>query len=163
MFPFWHLLAPLGGVPHETVLTLHSVLATVDELPRFWVFMYRVNPFTYVLEGFLGISLAAAPIHCANNELLRFSPPPDLTCDEYMEPYMAAAGGTLVGGSGPGCEFCAMESTDTFLKGLNISFGNRWRDFGFMWAYCVFNIAAAVGLYWLARVPKGKNTKMKKQ
>lgn len=31
-------------------------------------------------------------------------------------------------------------------------YANRWRDFGLLWAYVVFNIIAAVGIYWLARV-----------
>ena len=27
-----------------------------------------------------------------------------------------------------------------------------WRNYGIMWAYVIFNIFAAFGLYWLARV-----------
>jgi flagellar biosynthesis/type III secretory pathway M-ring protein FliF/YscJ len=32
----------------------------------------------------------------------------------------------------------------------------RWRNFGLLWVYVVFNIFAAVFFYWLARVPKNK-------
>lgn len=32
-------------------------------------------------------------------------------------------------------------------------------DFGIFLVYLVFNVAAAVGLYWLAKVPKGKREK----
>ena len=35
-----------------------------------------------------------------------------------------------------------------------MSYGNRWRDLGLMVVFIVFNIAAAIGCYWLARVPK---------
>lgn len=121
--------------------------------------MYRVNPFTYILEAFLGASLANASVHCASNEYLYFSAPDGLTCDEYMGPYVENAGGRLIGGSGSDCTFCAMDKTNDFLDTLNISFENRWRDFGFMWAFCLFNVVAAVGLYWLVRVPKGKKSK----
>ena len=135
------------------------MLATPDQLPGFWIFMYRVNPFTYILEAFLGTSLSNTSVTCASNEYLYFSAPDGLTCDEYMEPYIRNAGGRLVDSSGSDCQFCAMDKTNDFLDTLNISFGNRWRDFGFLWAYCVFNIAAAVGLYWLVRVPKRKKSK----
>ncbi|KAF4917720.1 ZEB2-regulated ABC transporter 1 [Colletotrichum viniferum] len=94
-----------------------GILAGPDDLPGFWIFTYRVNPFTYVVEGFLGTSLANAPVHCAANE---------------------------------------------FVKGINVDFANRWRNFGLMWAYCIFNMAAAALLYWLLRMPK-KSTKVKKE
>src|SRR5690606_16563137 len=129
------------------------------QLPGFWMFMYRVNPFTYILEAFLGTSLANTSVHCAANEYLYFSAPEGLTCDEYMDRYITNAGGRLSEGCGSDCQFCAMDTSNDFLDSLNISFGNRWRDFGFLWAYCIFNIAAAVALYWLIRVPKGKKSK----
>lgn len=124
--------------------------------------MYHVNPFTYVVGGFLGTSLANAPVHCASNELVQFSAPGGSTCDEYMSQYIANNGGYLLNpyaGNGTECQYCPMSNTNTFLKSVNISFDNRWRDFGFMWVYCIFNLAATVGLYWLARMPKNKKIK----
>jgi hypothetical protein len=44
--------------------------------------------------------------------------------------------------------------TNTLLKGLGLSYDLRWRNFGIMWAFVAFNVAGAVFLYWLARVPK---------
>ncbi|CAI4214415.1 unnamed protein product [Parascedosporium putredinis] len=131
------------------MFTFCGVLAGPQDLPGFWIFMYRVNPLTYVIEGFLGTSLANAP---------------GMTCGEYLEPYMSAAGGYLVNpgaSNGSECQFCQMDNTNTFLAGINISFSHRWRDFGFMFAYCAFNIAAAVTLYWLVRVPKKKGKGLK--
>lgn len=58
--------------------------------------MYRVNPFTYLVSGLLSASLGDAPMHCAANEFLAFSPPANRTCGEYMEDYMALAGGYLL-------------------------------------------------------------------
>ncbi|KAG9723024.1 hypothetical protein KCU73_g13820, partial [Aureobasidium melanogenum] len=36
-----------------------------------------------------------------------------------------------------------------------------WRNFGILWVYIIFNAVAAVGIYWLVRVPK-KAKKSKK-
>jgi ATP-binding cassette, subfamily G (WHITE), member 2, PDR len=143
---------------------LHRILAGPDTLPGFWIFMYRVNPFTYVVEGIMSTTIAKAPIHCADNEWLYFQPPANTSCDEYMAPYIESAGGYLLDpqpNAAGQCGFCTVADTDAFLAGYNLDFNNRWRDFGFMWAFCIFNIAAAVGLYWLARVPK--NRKVKKE
>lgn len=127
--------------------------------------MYRVNPFTYVVEGFLGTSLANAPVHCAANEFVTFSAPAGQTCGEYMAGYIAAAGGYLQdsgAGNGTDCSYCAMADTNSFLKGINVDFDNRWRNFGLLWVYCIFNIAVAAGIYWLVRMPKTRN-KVKKE
>jgi ABC-type multidrug transport system permease subunit len=54
------------------------------------------------------------------------------------------------------CSYCQMDSTNQFLERINVDWDTRWRDFGLMWVYIAFNVAAAVSLYWLCRVPKGK-------
>jgi ABC-type multidrug transport system permease subunit len=121
--------------------------------------MYRVNPLTYVVEGFLGTSVANAPITCASNEIITFQPADNATCDDYLREYLSVAGGYVANGSGGSreeCQYCPMGSTNDFLSTLNIEFANRWRDFGFLWAYIIFNVAGAVLFYWLARVPKAK-------
>lgn len=131
-----------------------SVLAGPTELPGFWIFMYRVNPFTYVIESFLGTALAGAPVTCKPSELVQFEAPAGMNCGEYMQSYIDAKGGYLVDSFASSCSFCGTASSDAFLQDMNMRFENRWRDFGFMWAFCVFNVVAAVGLYWLMRVPK---------
>ncbi|OJI99476.1 hypothetical protein ASPVEDRAFT_60490 [Aspergillus versicolor CBS 583.65] len=131
-----------------------GVLAGPTELPGFWIFMYRVNPFTYVIESFLGTALAGAPVTCTPSELVQYEAPAGMSCGEYMQSYIDAKGGYLVDSSASSCSFCGTASSDAFLQDMNMRFENRWRDFGFMWAFCVFNVVAAVGLYWLMRVPK---------
>nr|XP_036577228.1 ABC multidrug transporter [Colletotrichum truncatum]KAF6784140.1 ABC multidrug transporter [Colletotrichum truncatum] len=172
---FAHMV--IAGLPNEEIaggivnlfaimmFLFCGILAGPDTLPGFWIFMYRVNPFTYVVEGFLGTSLANAPVHCASNEFVRFSAPSGQTCGAYMANYISAAGGYLSdpdAGNGTECSYCAMSETNTFLKSINVDFGNRWRDFGLLWVYCIFNIAAAALIYWLVRMPK-KTSKAKKE
>lgn len=119
--------------------------------------MYRANPFTYVCESLLGTSLANAPVVCAAKELVEFNAPSNSTCGEYMTTFLEAAGGYLVDGDANVCQYCSMADTNSFLETIHASFSNRWRNFGFMWVYCIFNIAVAVGAYWLVRVPKKVN------
>lgn len=121
--------------------------------------MYRVNPFTYIIESFLGTSLGNAPMYCASNEFVRFSAPNGSTCGEYASDFIAQAGGYLDNPEASDCGYCAMNETNTFLTSVSVSFHNRWRDFAFMWVFCVFNVAMAFVLYWLARVPKNKKAK----
>ncbi|OHW91199.1 ABC-2 type transporter [Colletotrichum incanum] len=134
-----------------------GIIAGPRELPGFWIFMYRVNPFTYVVEGFLGTSLANAPVQCASNEYVTFAAPGNQTCGQYLSDYISVAGGYLSdpnAGNGANCQYCALADTNTFLRGISVEFGNRWRDFGFLWIYTIFNIGMAILIYWLVRMPK---------
>ncbi|KAL2670276.1 hypothetical protein Neosp_014743 [[Neocosmospora] mangrovei] len=143
-----------------------GILAGPDQLPGFWIFMYRVNPLTYVVEGFMGTTLANAPVECATNEIITFEPPGNgpTTCAEFLEEYITARGGYLIGDSGTStqeCNYCPLADTNAFLSGVNVNFDHRWRNFGFLWVYIIFNTAGAVFLYWLVRVPK--KSKVKKE
>jgi ABC-type multidrug transport system permease subunit len=128
--------------------------------------MYRVNPLTYVVEGFLATTLADAPVYCLPRELLQFDAPVGQSCREYIAPYIAEHGGYLAAGNNndtsSSCTYCPMSESNAFMASKNLSFDNRWRDFALVWAYCVFNIAAAVGFYWLMRVPKQRRASSKK-
>ncbi len=65
--------------------------------------------------------------------------------------------GYLVDPNAPeNCQFCSIGSTNTFLASVGSNYADRWRNFGILWAFIIFNIGAALGLYWLVRVPKKK-------
>lgn len=115
--------------------------------------MYRVSPFTYFVEGILGTAVANTPVQCGDDELQTFSPPSGQTCGDYMQVYQSAAGGYLIDPAATSdCQFCQLTSTNTFLDNFGIKYSNRWRDFGLIWVFIIFNVFAAIGLYWLARV-----------
>lgn len=123
----------------------------------FWVFMYRVSPFTYIISSLLSVGIAHAPVECTSAELTVFDPPADSTCAAYLEPYMSLAGGKLLNEDATsGCQYCTLDNTDTFLTSFKADYSERWRNVGIICVYLVFNIAAAVFLYWLARVPRGE-------
>lgn len=143
-----------------------GVLVTSSTLPGFWVFMYRVSPFTYIVSGMLSTGVANNVVRCADNEILKFAPRAGASCQEYMEPYRLFAGGYLTGGTNSSmtdCAYCPIDSTNTFLTAVGIDYNNRWRDWGILWVYIIFNVFAALGLYWLVRVPKGPPFWKKKQ
>jgi ATP-binding cassette subfamily G (WHITE) protein 2 (PDR) len=165
-----HLL--IAGAPSEEIAGAIATLVTImlyafcgilagpNDLPGFWIFVYRVNPFTYLVSSFTSTTLGQAPAFCADTEFQTFFPPDGQTCGAYMTEYIATAGGYLRDEQATGqCNFCQMNSTDQFLMRIHADWDTRWRDFGLLWVYVAFNVAAAIFLYWLCRVPRGKKAK----
>ncbi|KAJ5131211.1 CDR ABC transporter [Penicillium bovifimosum] len=156
----------LANLLFSLCLVFCGVLATPANMPRFWIFMYRVSPFTYLVSAMLSVGTSGAKVVCEDIELLHFKPADNMTCNEYMKDYIfgtstsPARGGYLIDGSSTTeCSFCTIDSTDTFLAGVSSYYKDAWRNFGLMWVFIAFNIAAAVFIYWLARVPKGTRSK----
>ncbi|KAA8651385.1 ABC drug exporter AbcA [Aspergillus tanneri] len=146
----------LGNLLFLLCLLFCGILATPDQLPGFWIFMYRVSPFTYLVSGMLSVGLSNTNVTCADNEYLRFDPV-NGTCGEYMESYMSNMGGYLEDEMATsGCSFCPIKETNVFLSGISSSYSDIWRNFGLMWVFIVFNIFAACLLYWWVRVPRVK-------
>ncbi|KAL0942888.1 multidrug resistance protein cdr1 [Colletotrichum truncatum] len=143
-----------------------GVIVPMDALPGFWKFMYRVSPLTYLVDGLLSTGLAHNDVECSQLELLRFNPPQggNITCEAYMEPYMQMAGGRIYNPSSTSmCQFCPLATTDVFLATTSTSYDKRWRNYGLMWVYIIFNLFAALLLYWLARVPKNFSAKRSRE
>ena len=142
-----------------------GVLQSPSALPGFWIFMYRVSPFTYWIGGIVSTGLSGRPVVCSSSEVARFPPPAGQSCKEYLAPYLATAGGTLQNPNDTTeCHYCALQTSDQFLAGSRIFWGDRWRNFGIVWAYVIFNVFIAVLTYYLFRVakPKGFSLKSKK-
>ncbi|KAK4551973.1 Multidrug resistance protein [Recurvomyces mirabilis] len=153
----------LANLMFSLCLIFCGVLQTPQALPGFWIFMYRVSPFTYLVDGMLSVGVANQDVTCASNEYVHFNSPAGQTCGTYMQPYISAAGGYLRDPNAMGeCDFCTYSSTNVFLEGVSASYGNAWRNFGILWAFIGVNVCGAVFFYWLARVPK-KAKKSKKE
>lgn len=103
-------------------------------------------------------------VQCSNDELSVFQPPTGVTCQTYMAPYLQQAPGYLMNPSATSdCAYCSLSVADQFLSGVNIYWSQRWRNFGLMWVYVVFDIAAAVMLYYFFRVRQGSLLSMFKK
>ena len=117
--------------------------------------MYRISPFTYLIDGMLSTGLANNNVVCSSIEYVTFNPPTNTTCIQYMSPYIDLAGGYLTNNdSTTNCQFCSISDTNVYLTALSSEYSTRWRNFGIMWAFIIFNVVAALGLYWYARVPR---------
>jgi ABC-type multidrug transport system permease subunit len=144
----------LGNLLFLLCLLFCGVLATPDQLPGFWIFMYRVSPFTYLVSGMLSVGISNTNVTCADNEYLRFDPV-NRTCGKYMDSYMSNMGGYLEDEMATSnCSFCPIKETNVFLGSVSSSYSDIWRNFGLMWVFIVFNVFAACLLYCWVRVPR---------
>ena len=136
-------------------LIFNGVMQPPQALPGFWLFMYRVSPLTYLVDGIAATGMHAKAIVCAPNELSIFNPPAGQICGDYMSAYLTQAPGRLVNPTSTSrCEYCPLSNSDQFLASVAIDWNLRWRNFGIVWAYVVFNIVCAVLFYYMFRVKK---------
>ncbi|KAF9242291.1 ABC-2 type transporter-domain-containing protein [Melanogaster broomeanus] len=122
-----------------------------------WRWMYRVSPYTYLIEGLLGEGIGHQYVSCASIELVTLQPPSGQTCGTYMGPYMSYAGGYLTNPAATtSCEFCPFRTTDQYmLLSFNITYGRHWWDMGIMLGVTVFNVLAIFALTYLFRIRAG--------
>ncbi|KAF7560227.1 hypothetical protein G7046_g3935 [Stylonectria norvegica] len=133
------------------------------DLPKFWQFMYRASPGTYLVSGVLSTSISGADVTCASNEILTIKSPGVMSCGDFMGPFIEYAGGKLVNpASTDACEYCPIATSNEYLSQFEIYYADRWRNFGLLWVYVGFNVIAAMGLYWVFRVPKGNGVTRKR-
>lgn len=145
----------LANVLFMMCLIFCGVIASPSSMPGFWVFMYRVSPFTYWVSAVLSTGLANTHVTCSSNELVHLEPPSGQTCGDYLSNFIGAAGGYLKDSNATSdCSYCPIADTNVFLTSVSSSYSHRWRDFGIGMVFIIFNIAASLFLYWLVRMPK---------
>ena len=145
-------------------ILFNGVLQPPSQLPGFWLFMYRVSPFTYWIGGMVSTMLSGRQVICSAQEVSVFDPPAGQTCGAYLADYAAAAGGTIQNPEATtSCNYCSLSNADQFLAGSSIYYGERWRNFGIIFAFIGFNIFLAILTYYLFRVANLKNLFHKKK
>ncbi|THG98996.1 hypothetical protein EW026_g3289 [Hermanssonia centrifuga] len=153
MSPNTEIAALLFSFLFSFVITFNGVLQPFRQL-GWWQWMYRLSPYTYLIEGLLGQAIGKRDITCSSVELVQLNPPSGQTCSQYLTPYMNAAGGYITNPDATsGCEFCSFRTTDQFLSAsFNIEYSHHWRNFGFMFAFIAFNVSAIYFLTWFFRI-----------
>ena len=147
------LAALLATLMFGLSFVFSGVMQPPGDLPRFWIFMYRVSPFTYYIGGISSTALHGRPVRCNSAELNTFDPPVGQTCYQYLEKYLEVAPGTIYNPNATAnCEYCGMKYADQYLGAREIYWEDRWRNYGIFWCYFVFNIFGAIALYYLFRV-----------
>lgn len=85
------------------------------------------------------------PIICTAREIFTFLPPAGSTCAQWAGDFVSLAGGYIVDPlSATACEFCQYAVGNEFFEPLSIRFGDRWRDLGILFAFCVFNAGLTI-------------------
>ncbi|KAH8805199.1 putative ABC multidrug transporter [Xylogone sp. PMI_703] len=147
----------LATLMFSLTMIFNGVFQPPQALPGFWIFMYRVSPLTYIVSGIAATGLGDRLIRCSVSETSVFNPNIGLDCGLYLQPFLSAAPGQLYNPSATsGCQYCPLSNTKQFLSQSSISLNTRWRNFGIVWAYIVFNGGMAILLYYLFRVRKWK-------
>ncbi|KAF7349230.1 hypothetical protein MSAN_01712400 [Mycena sanguinolenta] len=133
-----------GNLLFSFTLLFCGVLAGPSSL-GWWIWMYRVSPFSYLVGGMLATGVANTEVQCSSIELLHVDPVAGQNCGEYFAPYMQIAGGSLSNPNATSdCQFCSIAETNVFLAASGISYSQRWRNHGtfhFLWANTLLNLA----------------------
>jgi ATP-binding cassette subfamily G (WHITE) protein 2 (PDR) len=136
-----------------------GVLAKPSTLPRFWIFMYRVTPLTYLVGGLLSTTLGAVPVRCSSTEMVSVLLPAGSVnrsvtsaCAEYLQPYISSYGGSVVQYNSTTCLFCSITDTKLVLDSLEIHYSDRWWQLGVTFGYIFINFVATFVIYWYFRV-----------
>ncbi|KAI1483164.1 ABC transporter ABCl1 [Daldinia eschscholtzii] len=116
----------IANLMFSLCLIFCGVLAGPDSFPRFWIFMYRVSPFTYLVSAMLSTAVANTQVNCANNEFVHFDPPNNTTCGQYLQDYITATGGYIQEGTEDftsNCSFCTVRETNAYLANVGSYYG----------------------------------------
>ena len=154
----------ISSIGFTMALAFNGVFVGPNEMPGFWKFMYRVSPLTYLVDGLLSVGIANNKAECSSYEFRDIIPPAGMSCGEYLDPYLKAAGtGYLLDSNNTEmCKVCSVSSTNAFLASVSSKYSRRWRNYGIFLAYIFFDYACTILVYWLARVPK-KSSRVKEE
>ncbi|KAK9456593.1 ABC-2 type transporter-domain-containing protein [Dipodascopsis uninucleata] len=146
----------ISSLLFSMLLSFCGVLQPRDNMPGFWVFMYRVSPLTYFVQSALGAVFHNREVMCAAEEFNVFNPPPGYSCYTYAGQFAAAAGGYINNLNDTShCQFCRFSVADEYLATIGIVYhSSHWRNVGIMCAYIVFNVFFIFAGYYIFRIMK---------
>ncbi|CAO3634568.1 unnamed protein product [Mucor fragilis] len=135
-----------------------GIMQPPASMPYFWrAWMYWLDPYHYVIEGLVVNVMDSVEVVCGDNDWTPINSPPGMNCGDYMADFFNAGGnGYLQSNTSTGiCNYCPYTKGNQFYEErIGWHFDNRWRDFGILCAYCVFNIFAFMFFVFLLRKAK---------
>ncbi|CAR26648.1 ZYRO0B14762p [Zygosaccharomyces rouxii] len=141
------------GLILSMMIQFCGVTQPMSLMPGFWTFMWKASPYTYFIQNLVAIVLHKKPVVCKKKELNYFDPPQGKTCGEYMHTFLKRSQGYIANPDATSnCAYCQVSVGDEYLSQRGVSYGNIWRNFGFYWAYIIFNLFAMVGVYYIFSV-----------
>eukprot|EP01117_Protostelium_nocturnum_P003933 TRINITY_DN151_c0_g1_i2.p1 TRINITY_DN151_c0_g1~~TRINITY_DN151_c0_g1_i2.p1 ORF type:complete len:1405 (-),score=390.15 TRINITY_DN151_c0_g1_i2:123-4337(-) len=146
------LITPLVSV---FLFLFCGALQAPSQMPRFWIFVYHVNPFRYFMEGIVTSVLHTVKIECAPDDFITVQPPAGSTCGQYMADYLTTAVGYLGNPEATAnCQYCQFSQGSDFFETIPWSYNNAWRNLGILFAYLIFNIGLVTIFVWVFRKPR---------
>lgn len=140
---------------YQFVLAFSGFLQSESLMPRFWTFMYRVSPYTYLIQSFVSTVLHNRRVECSSTEFSYLDPPSGSTCGEFLDPFLQFNTGYITNENlTSNCEYCPYSYGDEYFAIFGINFDQRYRNFGLMWVYFLFNTSAMIFCFWLFRIHK---------
>ncbi|SJM88881.1 probable ATP-dependent permease PDR12 [Zygosaccharomyces bailii] len=136
------------------MLLFCGILQPREKMPAFWRrLMYKCEPFTYVVQALATCLVHNKKVVCKPDEFNIMDPPSGQTCGTYLQRYKADNGGYLLNPDATSdCLYCPYTKQDDIVAIYNVHWAQRWRNFGFMWAYIIFNLVAMCLGYYVMRV-----------
>jgi len=145
----------ITGLCFSFMISFCGVVQPVSLMPGFWTFMWKVSPLTYVIQTLMSLLLHDKKVVCSKDEYSYFEPPSGQTCQEFAGSFIKRTTGYLLNPSDTSnCGYCEYTVGDEYLRSVSVKYSNRWRNFGFLWVYIIFNIFTMCFLYYIFRVSK---------
>ena len=144
----------------SSILILFAgIMQAPVDMPYFWrSWMYWLDPYHYLIEGFVVNELDGFKVHCKDEDILSYHPPPGQTCEQYSKEFFDLGGPGYLReeslNSTELCQYCPFDYGQDFYTRLGWSFDNRYRDWGILLAFWIFNTAAFMFFVWLFRKPR---------
>ncbi|KAF2074618.1 hypothetical protein CYY_004088, partial [Polysphondylium violaceum] len=135
-----------------------GVMVPYQSIPYFWrSWIYHLNPATYIMEGLITSVLKNVDITCETKDLIPFTAPDGYTCDQYnaIGNFTTNNMGNIHTFDDGSCGYCTYKSgTEYFENVLSWDSGHRWRNFGVLTGFWVFNIFMVIGFVYLSKRAK---------
>lgn len=134
-----------------------GVLITPSQMPGFWrSWVYPAMPSRYYLEGSITSFLRDSTLRCSPEDFNIFSPPPNVTCGEYLSSFFAKNNTGYLNDSNAKetCQYCQYANGPEYYENyLDWSADNMWRNFGILLIYLAFSVVTLVIFTWYLRKP----------
>ncbi|KAI9304002.1 ABC-2 type transporter-domain-containing protein [Cunninghamella echinulata] len=135
-----------------------GIMQSPAAMPKFWSsWMYWLDPYHYLIEGLVVNTLADIKVTCYDGDWMKIRAPPGQTCGQYFNDFFNNGGlGYLQDSNATdSCNYCQYTTGNDFYEtNIGWDFNNRWRDFGILCAYWIFNIFAFSVFVYLFRKAK---------
>ncbi|KAI9478569.1 MAG: ABC-2 type transporter-domain-containing protein [Benjaminiella poitrasii] len=154
------MAAVINPLVVSLLILFAGLMQPPSQMPHFWSsWMYWLDPFHYYIEGLTVNELWNLQVRCTDEDLLKFSPPPGQTCGQYLEPYFSYGATGYVDNPDATqpemCGYCTYKNGPEFYEnGFDWSVAHRWRNFGILCGFFVFNIIVFIFLVFLRRKQK---------